>query len=135
VATVLALIFLALFSFTDWFTVLAAQVAFSIVLGLMALAAAIFPFTKRDVYEASPAKYEILGIPAITITGVLALITMIWVGYRTAVDPVFGANSAAAIAVMVGTFVIAIIWYFVARAVQNRRGVDLDARFDEIPIE
>jgi amino acid transporter len=135
VATLLALVFLALFSFTDWFSVLAAQVAFSIVLGLMAFAAAIFPFTKRDVYEASPAKYEILGIPAITITGVLALITMIWVGYRTAVDPVFGANSVAAITVMVGTFVVAIIWYFVARAVQNRRGVDLDSRFEEIPIE
>jgi low affinity Fe/Cu permease len=66
---------------------------------------------------------------------VLALVTMIWVGYRTAVDPVFGANSPAALIVMIGTFVVAAIWYFVARAVQNRRGVDLDARFDEIPIE
>jgi amino acid transporter len=135
VTVVLGLIFLAVFSFTDWFTVLAAQIAFCIVLGLMAFAAAIFPFTKRDVYEASPAKYEILGIPAITITGILALITMIWVGVRTAFDPVFGANSTVALVVMVGTFVVAIIWYFVARAVQTRRGVDLDARFDEIPIE
>jgi amino acid transporter len=135
VVTILGLIFLTIFAFTDWFSVLAAQVAFAIVLGLTAFAGAIFPFTKRDVYEASPAKYEILGIPAITITGVLALITMIWIGYRTAVDPVFGANSPAAIVAMIGTFVVATIWYFVARAVQNRRGVELDARFEEIPIE
>ena len=32
-------------------------------------------------------------------------------------------------------FVVGAIWYFVARAVRRRQGVDMEARFEEIPIE
>jgi hypothetical protein len=38
-------------------------------------------------------------------------------------------------AMFIGVFVVGAIWYFVARAVRRGQGVDMDARFDEIPIE
>jgi len=131
----LAITLLALYSFSGWLTVIAAQVPMGIVLGLMAIAAAIFPYLKRDVFEGSPASFKVAGIPLMTITGVLGAIVMAWVVYRTFVDEVFGANAPASLILMVGAFVVAVIWYFVARAVRSRQGVDLDARFEEIPIE
>jgi len=135
VTTVVAIVFLALYSFTAFFSVLSAQISFSIVLGLTAIAAAIFPYTKKDVYEASAAKIEFLGIPLMTISGVIAAVTMGFVGYRTAVDPINGANSPQSIGTIVGTFVVGAIWYFYFVSKNKKEGIDLDARFKEIPVE
>lgn len=135
VTVVLAIVFLALYSFTGALTVIAAQVPMGIVLSVMAIAAAIFPFTNRDVFEASPARFKVAGIPLITITGVLGTLVMAWVVYSTFIDPVFGANSPASLILMLVAFSVGIVWYFVARSMRKKEGVDLDARFDEIPIE
>jgi amino acid transporter len=135
VTAILALVFLALYSFTGALTVIAAQVPMGIVLALMAIAAAIFPFTKKDVYEASPARFQVAGIPLMTITGVLGTVVMVWVVYNTFIDPVFGANAPASLILMAMAFGGGVIWYFVVRSVRSKQGVDLDARFEEIPIE
>jgi amino acid transporter len=132
---ILAVLFLALYSFTGALTVIAAQVPMGIVLGIMGIAAAIFPFVKREVFEASPARFKIAGIPLITITGILGTVVMGWVVYRTFIDPVFGANSPASLILMTIAFGVGIVWFFIARAIRKNQGVDLDARFDEIPIE
>ena len=36
---------------------------------------------------------------------------------------------------MIGIFVLGAIWYFVARYIRQRQGVNVAARFQEIPIE
>jgi amino acid transporter len=135
VITVVAIAFLALYSFTSFFSVLSAQISFSVVLGLTAFAAAIFPYVKRDVYESSSAKIEFLGIPLMTISGLIAAVTMGFVGYRTAIDPINGANTPQSIGTIVGTFVVGALWYFYFVNKNKKEGVDMDARFDEIPVE
>jgi len=135
VTVILAIVFLALYSFTGALSVIAGQVPMGIVLGVMGFAAAIFPFVKREVFEASAARFKIAGIPLITITGALGTLMMAWVVYMTYLDPVFGANSPASLILMLIAFGVGIVWYFVARAMRKKQGVDLDARFDEIPIE
>lgn len=130
-----ALVFLGLYCFTDLFKVLAAQLGMSIIFLVVSIAAAVFPFTKRDVYEASPARFEVAGIPLMTITGLLGAAITAFVAYRTAVDDVFGANSPFAIQMTIGAFVVGAIWYFVARAVRRSQDVDMDSRFREIPVE
>jgi amino acid transporter len=135
VVTGLAVIFLAMFCFTDWFKVLAAQIGMGIVFMVMAIAAAIFPFTKRKVYEASPARFQVGGIPLMTVTGVVGAVVMGFIVYRTIIDDIFGANSPVAIGMTIGAFVVGAIWYFVARVVRRNQGVDMEARFKEIPVE
>ncbi len=99
------------------------------------LAAALFPFYKRDVYIASPAKIEILGIPLMTLFGIPGTLGLGYVTYRVIVDADYGANSPISMAMFVGVIVVGAIWYFVARAVRKSQGVDMDARFEEIPVE
>jgi hypothetical protein len=87
------------------------------------------------VYEASPARIELAGIPLMTITGILGSIGLGYITYRVIVDKDYGANSPISMAMFVGVFVIGAIWYFVARAVRKSQGVNMDARFEEIPVE
>lgn len=60
---------------------------------------------------------------------------MAYMVYRGAIDPDFGANQPGSLILMIAVFVIALIWYFVVRAIRRKQGVDMDARFKEIPIE
>lgn len=99
------------------------------------MAAAFFRFTKREVYEASLARIEEKGLPVMTITGILGSIDLGYITYRVVVAADYGANSPISMAMFVGVFVIGAIWYFVARAVRKSQGVNMDARFEEIPVE
>jgi len=99
------------------------------------LAAALFPFYKREVYKASPAKIEVAGIPLITLFGIPGSIGLGYVTYRVIVDSDYGANSPISMAMFIAVIVIGAIWYFVARAVRKSQGIDMDARFEEIPVE
>jgi len=132
---VLATLLLVIYSFTDWLHAITALAGLGAVLVVTTLSAALFPFIKRETYQASPAKIEIGGIPLITITGLLGSAGMGYFVYRAVVDNDFGANSPAALTITVGVFAIGAVWYFVARAIRRRQGVDMDARFREIPIE
>jgi len=58
-----------------------------------------------------------------------------YVVYRVIVDSDYGANSPISMAMFIAVFIVGAIWYFVARAIRRRQGVNLDARFEEIPIE
>jgi len=128
-------VFLAIYCFTDWLALISTQVAFGTAFVVTSIVGAIFPYRKREVYKASPAKFEVIGIPLMTITGVIGAVTMIYIVYRTLVDPIFGANTPLSKALTVGIFVLGSVWYFVARSIRKGEGVDMDARFDEIPIE
>jgi amino acid transporter len=135
VTGVLALLVVAVYSFTDWLVLIAGLAPFAIVFMLTAFAGMIFPFTRRGIYEASPARIEIRGLPLMAITGFVGTIFCAFLVYRAIADVDYGANSPQSIAVMIGVFAIGAIWYFVARAVRRGQGVDMESRFEEIPIE
>lgn len=135
ITAILAVIILAIFSFTDWIRVLSGMAPMGIVFLITTFVAAIFPFIKREAYEASPAKIEVAGIPLMTITGTIGSVIMAIIVYRAIVDVDYGANSPVSMGMMIGVFSVGAIWYFVARAVRRSQGVDMDARFKEIPIE
>jgi amino acid transporter len=135
VTAVIAIITLFVYSFTDWLRFLQGMAGMGVVFTTTIFVAALFPFLKRDVYNASPAKMEIAGIPVMTITGLLGSIGMGYIVYRVIVDADYGANSPISMTMFIAVFVIGAIWYFVARAIRKQQGVDMDARFEEIPIE
>jgi amino acid transporter len=132
---VVGIIWLAIYSFTDWFRAVAVLVPMGLVFLVTTFVAGIFPYIKREVYETSPARIEIAGIPLMTITGMIGSVLMGFIVYRAFVDADYGAFTPQSLAWWIIVFAIAIIWYFVARAVRRRQGVDMDARFEEIPIE
>jgi len=135
VTGIIAIIVLAVYSFTDWIRFLQGMAGMGVVFTVTTLAAALFPFMKRSVYEASPAKVEFLGIPLMTLFGIPGTIGLGYITYRVIVDADYGANKPISMAMFVAVFVIGAIWYFVARALRRRQGVDMGSRFEEIPVE
>jgi amino acid permease len=106
-----------------------------VVFGVVAFVGMIFPYIKRDVYETSPARVQVAGIPLMTITGFIGTVVTAFIIYRAFVDDTYAANSSFSIWMIVTVFVVSAVWYFVAREVRRRQGVDMDARYKEIPVE
>jgi amino acid transporter len=135
VSVVIALVALTLFAFTSLLATLSGLIGFAVAFCLTSLAAIVFPMLRKDTYEGSPAAISVAGIPLITITAVVATVTLLWVIYRAVVDSAFGANTAFSLWLNAGVIVAAVVWYFVAKAYRTSRGVDVSARYKEIPVE
>jgi len=108
------------------------------VFGITAIAAAIFPFTKRakHIYETSPYKnWKVLGIPAITIGAAFNLVYLGILFYFFYAMKDFGEQdlvwaSLAGYAVIWG---LGILWYFFWKARNKRAGVDISMTYGELP--
>jgi hypothetical protein len=105
----------------------------------LSVAAIVFPWKRKDIYEKSPAivHQSIFGIPWIVIAGVAGLIISVVVVYFTLV-PAFQAESInyvlPGLLVSFGFYMILpILLYFLAVYINRKRGVSLDRRFKEIP--
>jgi len=95
----------------------------------------LLPYLKKDVYEASPAKHNIAGIPIISICGVIQAIWMILMAYwYTAAYPGFGLSP--------GTwgFYLNFMWiplgfvlYWVIKGIRKKQGIDISLAFKEMP--
>ena len=135
VSVVIALVALTIYSFTSLLATLSGLIGFAVAFCLTSLAAIVFPMLRKDAYEGSPAAISVGGIPLMSIAAVIATITLLWVIYRAIVDSAFGANTAFSLWLNAGVIVAAIVWYFVARSIRLRQGVDVAARYKEIPVE
>jgi amino acid transporter len=102
------------------------------------LAAAVFPYRKPDVFAASPFGGRIGGIPVMSILGVLSALCMAGVMAILLTDPSSGTswntNRGRVITVAVIFFGGAVIYYLI-RAFQRSRGVNIDLAYAEIPPE
>lgn len=132
---VLAEIALAVFTYTKLVEILSGFLGFAIAFLIVCLAGIFFPYTRKRELERSPANVRIAGVPVMTLCGVLAIPFLAFVAYRTAVDKALGAN--ARISLVVNGIVIAIgfAWFYGLRWYRKARGVDVDRRFREIPVE
>jgi amino acid transporter len=100
------------------------------------LAGAVLPFRAKELYEASPgAKYKIAGIPWVTILGGLGFILGGAMVLSYLFVPQLGLTSPLAYGVVFGIIAVSAIWYFLAKAAQKRRGINVDYAFKEIPPE
>ena len=101
------------------------------------IAAAVFPYRKRDIFNAAPSivKTKIGSIPLITILGVLGALIMIWNTYTMLQLPFLGPANVAAFAFFFGIYIAGLVVFFVAWAVRKGQGIDLAKIFQEIPPE
>ncbi len=139
VVFVLAEAFLAIYTFTTFFTLLVNYItgrAFAI--AIVGVAAMVFPYVKRDLFESAPkiVRMRIAGIPVISIVGLLTFVTMAVQFFILAGNPALsGPTSGLAIGLFPGLVVLGGIVYFVSAYFQRRRGLDVKAAFSEIPPE
>jgi APA family basic amino acid/polyamine antiporter len=103
---------------------------------LTGIAAIVFPWKMKDLYEASPAKVEVLGVPLVSVGGVVAVIAEILYGYvvfKYGLLP--PASQPLGLIVVGGVMLLAVVLYFVAKAVRKSQGIELDDVFKVLPPE
>lgn len=105
--------------------ILDAVLVIAITYMMTALAAAILPWRRPELYTNSPiARYKIDGIPLVTLAGVitfafLAFNLVYWFEYKG-----YFVNDAGSFLFMRILYVVAIDIYVVAKAIRKRQGID-----------
>jgi amino acid transporter len=100
------------------------------------LAGAVLPFRAKAIYEASPgAKYKLGNVPWVTILGGLGAVFGFAMVASYLIYPQLGLVSTLAYSVVFGIIAVSAVWYFLAKAAQKRRGINVDFAFKEVPPE
>jgi APA family basic amino acid/polyamine antiporter len=130
-------VLLALYVFTDFFQQVSNYIVlYSIAFWVASFAAILLPYRRPEIYQSAPdfVRRKIGGIPVLVLFGIGNLILFSLVLYSAFKLPAFsGPTGTDAVLFVVGIYLLGAIVYFVARAVNRRRGVDLDLAYKEIP--
>jgi amino acid transporter len=116
---------------------------------LTSVAAIVLPYRQREAWESSPVNWRLGKVPVVTIVGVLSLVAAGFMGWVYLHDPLsgitwkpsggggilFGSRSFDMFLLNIVILLSGLAIYLVARWVQRRRGVNLDATYSEIPVE
>jgi APA family basic amino acid/polyamine antiporter len=101
-----------------------------------ALAAALFPYRRRELYQSSPiAQYTVAGIPLITVAGAIAVVFCLFVAYVNLTQAALGVSDIKQRIMPVAIFVLGLVVYFVARAVRRSQGLNVELVYRELPPE
>ena len=106
------------------------------VFGVTAFAAMIFPFSKRakGIWDSSPyKKWNILGVPVVTIGGFVNIIYLAILFYFFIVMPDLEGLAIGSLVFYVFIWAIGVGWYFYWKARNKSVGVDTDMTFGELP--
>ncbi len=104
------------------------------------ISAIVLPYTKPDLYKASPiAKYNVLGLPLISVAGVIFGGFLVYLLYQWIIDPNglygIGIKNTSSVYYMLGNYVLAAIIYFGFKSYRKSKGIDLNKVQAEIPVE
>jgi amino acid transporter len=119
-----------------WTYIGAAAFWVQINLFIVCFAGMIFPFVRKDMFEQMPLKARIAGIPVFSIISFFALVLISWACTSYFTNPDFMASFGITQTMVV---VSVLVWglgfaiYFISRAVNKKRGVDLGIAFKQIP--
>ena len=98
------------------------------------VAAAILPWRKPEIYNASPiARYNILGIPLITVAASAFGLFLAFCLYQWVTNDVYGINDPQSFIYLGAMYALALLIYVVSRIVRRAQGMDLKMVYDEIP--
>jgi amino acid transporter len=131
---ILAIVFLAIATYTPFIGLFLNSVAiWSVVWFLASLSAIILPYKKKDIASSLPgARWP---IPLIAIVGAVSMIFMAANLYFSVTTPSIGPSTPQADSILVGIFVAGIVVYLINYFYQKRKGFDLNMAYAEIPPE
>ncbi len=135
VVVVVALVLLAVYSFTDTLVILSGLPGMGLVFLVVSLAGITFAYRHRETYEGSPARLSFLGLPLMTVAGIIGSAFCAWVVWGALTDDTFGANSDLSKIMVFVVPIVGFIWFYVARQYRMSRGTNVDLQFKEIPVE
>lgn len=124
-------------TFTSYFSTagLATQIAYV----LISITAIVFPFRRKDIFEASPAgKYKLGSVPLLSILGFLSLIVNLFIAWIFIAGPPLGflsVSTSSSIEFVIGIFLACLMIYVIAWGVRKSQHIDLALTFQEIPPE
>ena len=121
----------------QWYTMtLGVTLSCGYVFVISCLAAALLPFRAKPLYEASPgAKYTLGGFPLVTILGVIGFIFGLWAIIMFLTNPNYGLKGTTPYIVVGGIFLVCLIGYWIGRAYNKSKGIDVNYAFLEVPPE
>jgi len=104
------------------------------------ISAIVLPYTKPDLYKSSPiAQYNVLGVPLITVAGVIFGGFLVFLLYQWLFDPNalygIGLSNTSSVYYMLSMYVLAGVIYFGFKSYRKRGGIDMDKVQSEIPVE
>jgi len=129
---VISAIFLVFLDTSPWLTLVSSIFALSIIAAFVGLAAIVFPYRRKHLFEASSAKWTIGNVPVLSILGVLTVLCCIFLAYFYLTQDVLLANSPYSLGMIVGIFVSGFIAFWIARAYRKKQGIDVDLAYQEI---
>ena len=148
VTTIAIFLISVLFAVLYWYTTLFAYFLYSSLLSSVAfaitsLAAIIFPYTRKGIFESSPelVKRCIGGVPIITALGIVGLILEVFISYATVLPGVTPPPSGPPIVQLLSyafvpiVAVIGAVIYGAAYLYRKSQGLDLGLLFMQVPPE
>ena len=130
-------ILLVLYVFTTFFQEVSNYIVlYSIAFWLASFAAILLPYRRPEIYNAAPdfVRRKIGGVPVLVLFGVGNLILFSLVLYSAFKLPAFsGPTGTDAVLFVIGIYVAGLLVYVAARAIQRRRGINIDLAYKEIP--
>ena len=101
-----------------------------------AIAAAVLPWRRPDIYRASPiARYNVLGIPLVTVAAVAFAVFLLFCLFKWITDATYGVNNLQSLIYMVALYTVALVLYVTFRLIRRAQGIDLKMVYGEIPEE
>jgi APA family basic amino acid/polyamine antiporter len=101
-----------------------------------AIAAAVLPWRKPEIYNASPiARYNVLGIPLVTVAAVAFAVFLIFCLFKWLTDATYGVNNGQSLIYMLILYAVALGLYVGFRLYRRAQGMDLNMVYSEIPEE
>jgi basic amino acid/polyamine antiporter, APA family len=130
-------ILLVLYVFTTFFQEVSNYIVlYSIAFWVASFAAILLPYRRPEIYNAAPdfVRRKIGGVPVLVLFGVGNLVLFSLVLYSAFKLPAFsGPTGTDAVLFVVGIYLAGLLVYVAARAIQRRRGIDIDLAYREIP--
>jgi basic amino acid/polyamine antiporter, APA family len=100
------------------------------------VSAALMPWLKPDIYNASPiARYRVFGLPLITVVSVAFGVFLVFCLYQWFFNDLYGVNNGQSMIYMLILYAIAFALYVGFRLLRRAQGMDLNMVYDEIPEE
>jgi amino acid transporter len=139
--SVLCVVPCVMYSFTQYWRLTLNTVALVNILAFAVTCAtgALFPFVRRELYrETAASRYEVLGVPVITLAGTAFVAFTAWIVVRYTVD--FGLSLGLGLAVPIVTTLVLYAVSFGVFLVSGlyrraRRGTELEVWFTESPLD
>ncbi len=101
-----------------------------------AFAVVLLPFIKKELWNASPAsRIKLFGVQVVPAAGWITIGLLAFNLWEWLTNDTYGVNNPDSLLYMLGTYILALLIYVVARIVRSRQGIDLGLINKEIPVE